>query len=71
MCLELEKNLVSVHRLTSDNSISIEFHPLFFLIKDLKTKIILLKGRCVGGLYPLLIDAIKEVCSAARSSIKT
>jgi hypothetical protein len=65
------KNLVSVHCLTSDNSISIEFHPLFFFIKDLKTKNILLKGRCVGGLYPLPIDAIKEVCSAARSSIKT
>jgi hypothetical protein len=29
-----KKNLVSIHRLTSDNSIFIELHPAFFLIKD-------------------------------------
>jgi hypothetical protein len=63
------KNLVSIHRLTSDNSIFIELHPTFFLIKDRKTKTILLRGQCIGGLYPLPMAAIKEVCSARRSSI--
>jgi hypothetical protein len=65
------KNLVSIHRLTSDNSISIEFHHFFFVIKDLRTKNILLKGRCVGSVYPLPIHTIKQVCHAARSSINT
>jgi hypothetical protein len=47
------KNLVSVHRLTTDNSAFLEFHPNFFLIKDQVTKKTLLKGHCHGGLYPL------------------
>lgn len=47
------KNLVSVHRLASDNQAFLEFHPNFFLIKDQVTKRVLLKGRCEGGLYPL------------------
>jgi hypothetical protein len=46
------KNLVSVHRLASDNNIFLEFHPKFFLIKDQETKRILHQGRCRGGLYP-------------------
>jgi hypothetical protein len=66
-----KKNLISIHRLTIDNSIFIELHPFFFLIKDQKTRRTLLKGRCVGGLYPLPIDEIKQVCSTARSSINT
>jgi hypothetical protein len=48
------KNLVSVHRLTSDNNTFLEFHPNFFLIKDQVSKKILHHGRCRGGLYPLL-----------------
>jgi hypothetical protein len=67
----LRKNLISVHRLTIDNSIFIELHPFFFLIKDQKIRRILLKGRCVGGLYPLSLDKIKQACSAARVSINT
>jgi hypothetical protein len=48
------KNLRSVHRFTYDNRVFIEFHPFFFLIKDQVTKKIIHKGRCVGGLYPLI-----------------
>ena len=47
------KNLVSVHRLTSDNDTFLEFHPNFFLIKDQGTKRVLHRGRCQGGLYSL------------------
>lgn len=47
------KNLVSVHRLASDNNVFLEFHPNFFLIKDRDTRSTLLKGRCHKGLYPL------------------
>jgi hypothetical protein len=28
------KNLVSIHRLTYDNNVLVEFHPFSFLIKD-------------------------------------
>jgi hypothetical protein len=48
------KNLLSVHRLTLDNDVYIEFHPFFFLIKDQATRTVLFKGPCIGGLYPLV-----------------
>jgi len=47
------KNLVYVHRFTSDNFVFIEFHPNYFLVKDQETRRTLLKGRCHRGLYPL------------------
>jgi hypothetical protein len=47
------KHLLSVHRFTRDNNVFFEFHPYHFLIKDTPTRIPLLRGRCVGGLYPL------------------
>lgn len=47
------KNLVSVHKLASDNNAFLIFHPNFFLIKDRETKITLHRGRCQDGLYPL------------------
>jgi hypothetical protein len=57
------KNLISVHRLTSDNKF-FEFHPTFFLIKDRTMKKILHQGRCEGGLYPI------ESSSSRRSPNK-
>jgi uncharacterized membrane protein YgcG len=47
------KNLIFVHRFTLDNDTFIEFHSYFFLIKDRKTRKVLLHGPCKGGLYPL------------------
>jgi hypothetical protein len=40
------KNLLSVHKLTLDNDIFIEFHALFFLIKDEAMGTTLFKGPC-------------------------
>jgi len=37
----IKKDLLSVHKLTRDNDIFVEFHPNFFLIKDRETKRIL------------------------------
>ena len=51
---EASQNLLSVHRFTLDNRVLIEFYPYFFLVKDLDTRRILLRGKCVGGLYPLI-----------------
>jgi hypothetical protein len=47
------KQLVSIHRFTLDNNTFIELHPTFFLIKDTATKMVLLRGPCKGGLYPI------------------
>jgi hypothetical protein len=66
-----KKNLISVHHLTSDNSVFLELHPTFFVVKDQQTRMIPLKGQCIRGLYPIPVAAVKEVCRARRSSINT
>jgi hypothetical protein len=48
------KKFMSIHKLTLDNNVLIEFHPWFFLIKDQVTRMILFRGSCYGGLYPLV-----------------
>jgi hypothetical protein len=47
------KNLLYVHRFTTDNHAYIEYFPTCFLIKDTNTRRILLRGWCHHGLYPL------------------
>ncbi|XP_074299935.1 uncharacterized protein LOC141631120 [Silene latifolia] len=47
------KNLVSVRRFTTNNSVSVEFDPLGFSVKDLKTGKPLLICNSKGDLYPL------------------
>jgi hypothetical protein len=46
------KNLVSIHCFTRDNHVFVEYHPYFFLVKDLAMMRVLLRGKCEGGLYP-------------------
>ena len=48
------KNLLSVHKIAVDNHAYLEFWPTFFVIKDQTTGRILYRGRCRGGLYPLI-----------------
>jgi hypothetical protein len=50
---EANKNLISVHRLTSDNRAFIEYHPDHLLIKDQAIRKVLHRACCEGGLYPL------------------
>ena len=47
----LIKNLISVHRLTRDNNVSIEFDPVGFSIKDLRTRAEMLRCESMGDLY--------------------
>jgi hypothetical protein len=54
------KNLASVHKLTSDNDALFEFHPNLFLIKDRVTKRVIHQGKCEGGLYPLWLQKAKS-----------
>lgn len=49
----LIKNLISVRALTRDNSISIEFDPFGFTVKDLHTRVALFRSDSTGDLYPL------------------
>jgi histone deacetylase 1/2 len=65
---QAKKNLVSVHRLATDNCAFLEFLPNFFLIKDQATKNTLLKGRCHKGLYPLPASSIRQALSATNAS---
>jgi histone deacetylase 1/2 len=62
------QNLVSFHRLASDNNAYLEFHPNRFLIKDQTTKKTLLEGTCKGGLYPLPAATLKNKQALSASS---
>jgi histone deacetylase 1/2 len=65
-----KKNLVSVHRLASDNNVFLEFHPDFFLIKDRDTRSTLLKGPCRKGLYPFpSTSSSKQACGVNKVPI--
>jgi hypothetical protein len=50
---QLVKNLISVRSLTRDNNVSVEFDPWGFSIKDLRTRMTLLRCDSSGELYPL------------------
>ncbi|WVZ77133.1 hypothetical protein U9M48_025033 [Paspalum notatum var. saurae] len=63
------KNLVSVHRLATDNNVFLEFHPNFFLIKDQGSRSTLLRGPCKQGLYPLPTPHAKHAFGVSKPSI--
>ena len=48
---KISKNIISVSKFASQNQVSIEFLPHCFLVKDLQTGTVLLKGPCVDGVY--------------------
>ena len=49
----IHQHLLFVYRLVLDNDVFVEFHRFFFLVKDIATKKILLRGSTRGGLYPI------------------
>jgi hypothetical protein len=75
---QASKNLISIHRLASDNNVFLKFHPHFFCIKDLDPRSILLRGPCRGGIYPLPTSFFKKsafgvnklACGAIKPSIE-
>ncbi|WVZ49109.1 hypothetical protein U9M48_000490 [Paspalum notatum var. saurae] len=50
---KINKHLISVKKLATDNDAIVEFHPDSFFVKDRATKHLLLKGKCRNGLYTL------------------
>lgn len=53
----INRNLLSVHRLTSENNIYFDFHPNYLFVKDRITKKLLLQGKCEEGIYPLVTSS--------------
>ncbi|KAI4348037.1 hypothetical protein L6164_008799 [Bauhinia variegata] len=50
---QLIKNLVSVRKLTTDNSVSVEFDPFGFSVKDFQMGMRLMRCDSWGELYPI------------------
>ncbi|XP_019158445.1 PREDICTED: uncharacterized protein LOC109155168 [Ipomoea nil] len=53
----LSTSLLSVQKFASENKVFFEFHPSFFVVKDIKTMEILLRDNSSGGLYKLPIPS--------------
>jgi hypothetical protein len=51
---QIQKNLLSNNKFTCDNHVFIEFHPMCFRVKDLKSRKLLLQGPSRGDIYPWL-----------------
>jgi hypothetical protein len=66
-----QKNLISVHRFTLDNDTFIEFHTFFFLIKDQKTRKVLLRGPCraIYTLYHPPRPSFESLCLVSSRSL--
>jgi histone deacetylase 1/2 len=62
------RNLLSVKKFSLDNNVFFEFHPWYFFVKDRRTREVLLRGGCRGGLYNLDISAVKHVFSSVKVS---
>jgi hypothetical protein len=64
----INKNLCSIHRLTSDNNAFMQLHPHSFYLKDQILKRVLLQGRSRGGLYPIPIRSWSPRSSVALTA---
>lgn len=52
----MQKNLISISKLTQDNSVIVEFHDIFCFVKEKNTSEVCLVGKLDNGLYKLLED---------------
>ncbi|PKU67431.1 Retrovirus-related Pol polyprotein from transposon TNT 1-94 [Dendrobium catenatum] len=62
----LSHNLLSIHKLTTDNNCSISFDPHGYTIQDLTDHQILLRGRTRNGLYSIFTPKIKTSPTALK-----
>jgi len=51
------KNLISIHRFTTDNNCSIEFDPFGLSVKDMQTRNVIARCNSSGDLYPFFPPA--------------
>uniref|UniRef100_A0A803PR45 Retrovirus-related Pol polyprotein from transposon TNT 1-94 n=1 Tax=Cannabis sativa TaxID=3483 RepID=A0A803PR45_CANSA len=50
---KIAKNLISISKLTADNKVFVEFFSDVCFVKDMETKMVVLRGRLKDGLYQL------------------
>jgi hypothetical protein len=65
------KNLISVHRFTTDNNCSIEFDPFGLSVKGLQTRSMIARCNSIGDLYPFFPPAASTTALAATASSTT
>lgn len=64
----LIKNLISVHKFTKDNACSIDFDPFGFSIKDLHSKIGIMRSSSNVDLYPFHSQRASNNATALQAS---
>ena len=68
---QAQTNLLSAHRLTNDNNVSIELFPDCFVVKDLATRRVLAYGAASeDGLYPVYGRRPSQHRTALSVSVK-
>ncbi|CAA7018700.1 unnamed protein product [Microthlaspi erraticum] len=67
----LYKNLISVYRLCNANQVSVEFFPVHFQVKDLRTGARLLQGRTKDELYEWPMSTKNTISLFASPTPKT
>ena len=60
---KITKNLLSISQFTKDNDVIVEFNSEFCMIKDKKTRKVLLQGGLKNGLYQLDLSIARESSS--------
>lgn len=63
----LVKNLISVHSLTRDNNVTIEFDPFSFSIKDIPTRMVIIRCNSADDMYPLASSSLEALVTANPS----
>lgn len=63
---KIKKNLISVSQFANDNNAYIEFHPKFFLVRDLLSQDVLLQGKMDNGLYKFTSDKSRDRCDEEK-----
>jgi hypothetical protein len=65
------KNLISIHRFTTDNNYSTEFDPFGLSVKDLQTRSVIAMCNSTGDLYPFFLPTINTLALAATDATTT
>lgn len=68
---KINKNLISVSKLTTDNGVYVEFHADYCVVKDKRTMEILLRGNIRDGLYQLdtsMLNSTSHLQSISRKN---
>lgn len=71
VCPSIIKNLVSVRQFTKDNSVSVEFDPFGFSIKDFNTRMNLLRCNIDGPLYSITSPLSPSSSSSPQVMVAT